>query len=92
MNMIDHRAYFSRRAAQERRLAAAAADCAARHAHREMARHYADLALETPAFEWPVQSDSMASSPRAASAGTRGSTEESWPVKTAIPVREAGHS
>src|SRR3546814_11727188 len=46
MNTIDHRAYFSRRAAQERRLADAAADCTARHAHREMARCYADLALD----------------------------------------------
>src|SRR3546814_6057263 len=52
MNTIDHRAYFSRRAAQERRLADAAADCTARHAHREMARCYADLALEAPRVEW----------------------------------------
>src|SRR3546814_4141166 len=69
MNTIDHRAYFSRRAAQERRLADAAADCTARHAHREMARCYADLALEAPRVEWPVQSDSIVLSPRAASAG-----------------------
>ena len=87
MQTIDHRAYFSRRAAQERGLAEAAVDCAARHAHRVMARRYADLALQLP-----VQSDSILLNPRAASAGTRASTEESRRVNTAVPVDEQGHS
>src|SRR3546814_9319539 len=91
MNTIDHRAYFARRAAQERRLADAAADCTARHAHREMARCYADLALEAPRVEWPVQSDSIVLSPRAASAGASARSDGSRRVKTAIPSREAGH-
>src|SRR3546814_17019987 len=92
MNTIDHRAYFSRRAAQERRLADAAADCTARHAHREMARCYADLALEAPRVEWPVQSDSIVLSPRAASAGASAPRAGARRVKTAIPPREASHS
>ena len=88
MQTIDHRAYFSRREAQERRLADAAIDRAARHAHRVMARHYADLVLLLP-----VQSDSIVVSPRAESAGASASTESSRRVKTAIPTgNAAGHS
>ena len=88
MQTIDHRAYFSRREVQERRLADAAIDCAARHAHRVMARRYADLALALP-----VQSDSIMVTPRAASAGASASIESSRRVKTAIPLRDsAGHS
>jgi hypothetical protein len=88
MQTIDHRAYFSRREAQERRFADAAIDCAARHAHRVMARRYADLALALP-----VQSDSIVTSPRAASAGASASIEPQRRVKTATPLRDAaGHS
>ena len=88
MQIIDHRAYFSRREAQERRLADDAVDRAARHAHRVMARRYADLVLLLP-----VQSDSIVVSPRADSAGASASTERLRRVKTAIPLRDpAGHS
>lgn len=88
MHSTDHHAYFSRREAQERRLADAAVDRAARHAHQVMARHYADLALRLP-----VQSESIFTSPRAASAGASAGTESSRRVKTAIPPGKlAGHS
>jgi hypothetical protein len=38
-----NRAYFARRESQERRLAAAASDCAARSVHLHMADRYAAL-------------------------------------------------
>lgn len=90
--MIDQHAYFSRRAAQERRLADAAADCTARHAHRVMARRYADLALATPNLDRPLQSDTILSSPRLSSAGANAWSDGSRRVNTAIPPRDSGHS
>src|SRR3546814_20747498 len=88
MNTIDHRAYFSRRAAQERRLADADADCTARHAHREMASCHADLALEAPRVEWPVQRDSIVCGPRAASAGARARRDGPGRGMTGGPTRQ----
>jgi hypothetical protein len=39
---IENAAYLSRREAQERALANAATDPAARHVHLDLAKHYAD--------------------------------------------------
>jgi hypothetical protein len=42
----ENAAYFSRREAQERALANAAVDRAARHIHLDLAKHYADRRAE----------------------------------------------
>ena len=51
MNEIHGRAYYERRAAQERKLADSAADHGIAKIHIEMAQRYEELAVETKRAE-----------------------------------------